>query len=144
VPKFLGTINQRFRPRYGEPAKAFQKWIDRINHKVTDRLVPALDKAGMMLGEDDYEGATVNADPFSLANIADFNSLIAKSQDFGVPVFELSDAQLGLAGDLLRITKESRDSFHHLFKRLAKSIAKMTGATPPTRVAAKKRAVSKG
>lgn len=125
-PIFLGTINQRYRPRNQRPSKPFQVWIDRIGERVRDRLVPALAKEGMVLPADRYAGICVNDEPYNLANIADFNSLIAKSQDEGVPVFELSDEQLAMGGAALEIMKASRDRFDDLFRQLAASIIKGT------------------
>lgn len=132
-PVFLGTINQRFRPRYGGPAKAFQLWIDRINEQVKSLMVPVLKKNDMMLPDAAYSGATVNASPYSLANISDFNSLIARSQEANVPIFELTDEQLKVGGKALDNTKKSRDDFAILFETLARSIIDLTtanGASP--------------
>jgi cellulose biosynthesis protein BcsQ len=44
TPRLLGTIVQNYRIRYGEPAAAFQKWIDAIEEAVSARLVPSLQK----------------------------------------------------------------------------------------------------
>jgi cellulose biosynthesis protein BcsQ len=138
TPVFLGTINQRYRPRYGTPAQAFQRWIDRINERVSDGLVPVLKKNGMLLPEAAYRNASVNAEPYSLANIADFNTLIAKSQENGVPIYELTDRQLALSGPLLENTKRSREAFRQLFEELADTLIRMTtppsGATTPKKV----------
>ena len=89
VPRFIGTIIQNFRPRYGKPASSFQQWIDEINTKVTDRLFPALNGIGMTLPSDEY--ATTGMDSYCLATIADFNSLIAKSQRTQTPIYALTD-----------------------------------------------------
>ena len=78
TPKFLGTIIQNYRPRSGSPARSFQEWIDRINAKVTDRLVPTLEAINMTLPPERYQYADMN--DYCLGMIADFNSLIAKSQ----------------------------------------------------------------
>ncbi len=143
TPLFLGTLNQRFRPRYGAPARGFQMWIDRINDRVKRTLVPALARHGMMLPDDAYRDGTVNADPYNLANISDFNTLIARSQDHGVPVFRLTDEQLGVTGPLLVNMRKSRNDFRQLFQQLAASIIKMTAATktpsPTTRTAGSRR-----
>ena len=127
-PLFLGTINQRFRPRYGGPAKAFQHWIDRINVQVKNLMVPVLKQNGMMLAEGAYSAAIVNASPYSLANISDFNSLIARSQEANVPIFELTEEQLKVGGKALKNTKKSRDEFAALFETLAQSIIDLTTA----------------
>lgn len=125
-PLFLGTINQRFRPRYGEPASAFKMWIDRINQKVDKKLVPVFKKFKMMMPDAMYENVSVNSEPFNLANIADFNSLIARSQDNNVPIFELTDAQLETVGTVLKNMQKSRNDFNTLFKNLATSVVTAT------------------
>ena len=94
-PKFLGIISQKFRPRSGAPAKSFQKWIDRTKQTVDQVLIPSLSPLNMSITNDQF-AACVNEDtPFNLANISDFNSLIAQSQKHNVPVFELTDGRLG-------------------------------------------------
>lgn len=130
TPLFIGTLNQRYRPRYGAPAAAFQMWIDRINDKVSRTLVPVLSKQHMMLRKDKYRSATVNADPYSLANIPDFNSLIARSHENNVPVFELTDEQLKVGGELLKNMRKSRNKFGKLFKSLAESVAELADEKP--------------
>ena len=126
LPAFLGTINQQYRPRYGRPAKSFQMWIDRIADRVQNQLVPALQREGMMLNGDVYATGSISDEPYNLANISDFNSLIAKSQDENVPVYELSDAQLSGGGTVLENMKASREKFDKLFRLLAKAIESMT------------------
>ncbi len=125
-PLFLGTINQRFRPRYGAPASAFKMWIDRINEKVEKKLVPIFKKFKMMMPEVSYADVSVNSEPFNLANIADFNSLIARSQDYNVPIFELTDSQLETVGTVLKNMKQSRSDFRTLFENLATSVVSAT------------------
>jgi cellulose biosynthesis protein BcsQ len=121
-PLFLGTINQRFRPRYGAPASAFKMWIDRINERVERRLVPVFNSFGMLMQSDLYDKICVNSEPYNLANISDFNSLIARSQDYNVPIFELTDKQLETVGTVLKNMKKSREEFRKLFRNLADSV----------------------
>ena len=72
-PQFIGTIQQRYRPRNGSPAKAFSEWIDDINMLVQNKLVPALKKCNMIVP---YDSCNYD-ETYNLINIADFNSLIA-------------------------------------------------------------------
>jgi chromosome partitioning protein len=66
--------------------------------------------------------------PYNLANIADFNSLIAQSQKYSTPVFALSDAQIEYAGKVLDTMKKSRDEFANTFHSLAKCVESITGS----------------
>ena len=54
-PKFLGTIIQKYRLRESKtPSKAFQKWIDEIEHSTRQYLIPALRESDMLLPEAAY------------------------------------------------------------------------------------------
>ena len=65
--------------------------------------------------------------PYNLANIADFNSLIAQSQKHSTPIFALNDAQLKQVGVVLETMKKSRDDFAVTFDALAKSVETIAG-----------------
>ena len=123
-PKFLGTIIQNYRVREGIPAAAFQRWIDKIRDGIETKLIPALRENDMLLPEERYEEASriaPNAEESStlllpllfpnlaiarpLLQMSDFNSLIALSQEYKAPVFDLTDAQIGRTGSVLENTK---------------------------------------
>jgi cellulose biosynthesis protein BcsQ len=123
--KFLGTVVQKYRPRSGVPATAFQKWIDQIHEKVETNLLPALESVHMALEKSQYEAAGI-AEDHCLATIADFNSLIAKSQEAQTPIFALSAEQLGQAGVVLQATERSRDAFLQIFHDLADKVTLLT------------------
>jgi chromosome partitioning protein len=126
-PKFLGIISQRYRPRSGEPSASFQGWIDRIKDAVTTTLVPALAQHDMVVSADEFVASGAQDTPYNLANIADFNSLIAQSHTHNVPIFALSDAQLERVGVILETMKTSRDRFLKVFAQLGKTIENLTG-----------------
>lgn len=114
-PKFLGFISQKYRPRSGKPTQSFQAWIDKIKYSVNNDLLPILNSLNMIHNfnpKKDYE----------LSQIPDFNSLIAKSQEYNVPIFSLTDEQLGYVGNVLEVTKKSRDNFNTTFTDLATKI----------------------
>ena len=123
-PKFLGTIVQNYRPRGGSPARGFQIWIDRINEAVADQLVPKLQNDGMMLPMESYNGSGITK--YCLVTIPDFNTLVAKSQAYQTPVFELNEEQIGLTGPILATTIESRERFKGLFSDLADKVIALT------------------
>lgn len=117
VPKFLGTIQQRYRPRNGSPVKAFSEWIDDINKIVAEKLVPILDENGMLIQK---------RTNYNLINIADFNSLIVQSQMNNTPVFELTQEQVEKTGSVWENMKRNRDDFSVTFETLAKTIIALT------------------
>lgn len=118
-PKFMGSIIQRFRPRTGKvPAQAFQNWIDQLETGLRDRLLPALQKVSMLLPMEVYVAAGFRPEE-PLVQMPDFNSLIARSQEHQVPVFELTDEQLDQQGVVLQTTKLSMEKFRELFSQAA-------------------------
>ncbi|ABA88241.2 chromosome partitioning ATPase Soj-related protein [Syntrophotalea carbinolica DSM 2380] len=125
-PKFIGFISQRYRPRSGAPAKSFQRWIDIIKETVSEKLIPALEPIGMAISKEEFANYSATDEPYNLANVADFNSLIAQSQKFNVPIFALSDDQLEQGGVILQNMKESRDSFRQVFEQMAGELHEMT------------------
>lgn len=122
-PKYLGYIVQNYRPRSGAPARAFQVWIDQLKANVNAQLIPALQQAGMMLDNEVYNAAGI--DPHqAMLQMPDFNSLIAKSQEHQVPIFELTAEQIGQVGRVLAATQRSQQEFNMLFSEAAdKAIA---------------------
>lgn len=128
-PKFCGIISQRYRPRMGGPAQSFQRWIDSIKDRVLSELVPTLTIENMTISVSQFNASNPGDSPFNLMNISDFNSLIAQSQKYNVPVFALSDAQIQQAGYVLDTMKASRDDFRSSFAMLANSIEIISGIT---------------
>ena len=122
-PIFIGTIQQRYRPRNGSPAKAFAEWIESINNLVSKMLVPTLQDIDMCITDDKKD---CFIEPYNLANIADFNSLIAQSQEHKVPVFLLTQDQVGKIGNVWENMKKNRDAFYSTFDTLADKIVKIT------------------
>lgn len=139
IPKFLGTIIQNYRvrdrgtasqspseaPTSGTPAAGFQKWIDDINHKVRESLVPTLRSLDMLLPQEKYSESNIE-ERYCLAEISAFNSLIAKSQEHQVPVYSLTNEQIALGGVLLDRTNISKDMFLGIFERMSSIIEKLT------------------
>jgi chromosome partitioning protein len=125
-PRFIGMISQKYRPRSGRPAQAFQGWIDAILDAVNGVLMPALSQAGMTLDHERMRAAIPNPPHVELSQIPDFNSLIAKSQECSTAVFALTDFQLNAAGAVLESFVESRNLFKRLFSSLADKVIALT------------------
>jgi cellulose biosynthesis protein BcsQ len=118
-PRFLGYVIQKYRPRgAGAPSAAFRQWINQIEEGVAQTLFPALQDAGMVMPDQVYRDA--GFEPYEpLLQMSDFNTLIARSQEHRVPVFELSDKQLEQVGVVLKTTKKSMNRFKKLFSEAA-------------------------
>ncbi|WOD40630.1 ParA family protein [Nodosilinea sp. E11] len=125
-PVFIGFISQKYRPRSGAPASSFQRWIDRIKETVDSQLVPALSKENMVIQKQEFQEHVSADTPYNLANIADFNSLMAQSQKHNVPIFALSKEQIEQQGIILESMIESRDNFLKIISDFAKSVIALT------------------
>ncbi len=125
-PLCLGIISQRYRPRLGAPAASFQDWIDRIKQTTRTTLAPALQAESMIVDERTFSRASIADSPYNMANIADFNTLIAQSQKHNVPVFALSDTQINRQGVVLENMKANRDAFQQAFCEFADAVITLT------------------
>ena len=123
--KFLGTIVQRYRLRSGQPTEAFRKYFDELDSAIDTTFKPALEKAGLLLTMEKYEGADLQG-PLRLASIPDFNTLIANSQQARKPVFALQQEDVGRGGIVWDNMKENVDSFREVFEGLANRVETLT------------------
>ncbi len=124
-PRFLGTVVQKYRLRSGDtPSAAFQNWIDEIETGVRERLIPKLRECEMLLDDSIYEAAGCPLGT-TLLQMSDFNGLIALSQKHKMPIFGLSDEQLGQTGVVLDRTKASMATFNILYSDAADLIIKL-------------------
>jgi chromosome partitioning protein len=126
TPKFIGTIQQRYRPRNGEPVRSFQAWIDRINANVLTTLVPVLTANNMIIDPTRFEDISTPEEPYNIVNIADFNSLIAQSQKHNTPIYNLTDGEIEQQGNVLENMKISRDNFNQTFTDFANIVIGLT------------------
>jgi hypothetical protein len=114
---------QRFNIRKGKPAKPYRDNIQEIKDRITDEFVVALEAAGMALTPQQY-GALVAAE-FCLAEIPDFQGLLPKSQDAGVPVFALEDHEINETGPILAGLKEKRELFRQQFNDISTKLTRL-------------------
>jgi len=131
-PKFLGLVQQRYRPRKEKPAKSFQKWIDSIRNDINERFIPSLKNIGCLTSEEKMKEilSGTELEPYDLAHVPDFNSLIAISQQVSKPVFSLTDKEIAQVGKVFghaeKTMLESRDSFKDVFSGLCKRVEQLT------------------
>jgi cellulose biosynthesis protein BcsQ len=124
-PRFLGVIIQNFRIIGGKETGAFEKWIQKIEHGVSSKLVPALTKNSMMLQNSVYDEQNID-DTFCLTKISNFNSLIALSQEHRTPVYDLTAQQLRQTGVVLQNNQAKQDQFRQTFADLADKVVGLT------------------
>jgi hypothetical protein len=103
-------------------------WIDKIRYEIVENLVPALTTINCAISESKFRKVLAGTDlePFDLAHVPDFNSLIAISQQLSKPVFALTDQEIADTGKVYGYVKDtmgtSRDSFDEVFSSLAKRV----------------------
>lgn len=123
--QFIGAVIQKYRPRNGLPSAAFDRWIERLKSGLAEELVPALEKAGLLDVESFKKKAKfLPSEP--LLSVADFNSLIALSQEHQVPVYALTAARLKQKGKVWTQTSTNMAIFEKAFKQCAKKILEIT------------------
>ena len=131
-PQFIGSIQQRYRPRNEKPAKSFDGWITKIRGSVNTTLVPALEKINCVVPKQAIMSAIAGSglEAYDLAQIPDFNSLIAISQQLSKPIYSLTDSEINKTGNVfghaLNTMTESRDGFLATFQELASRVLALT------------------
>jgi cellulose biosynthesis protein BcsQ len=122
--KFIGAVVQKYRPRNGVASKAFQHWIDQLVIGLKSQLVPELVKANL-LDVNDFK-ARSGLDPWQpIMEVADFNSLIALSQEHQKPVYALTPDIVG-KGAVWDQAKANMDLFGSGFENCAKRVIALT------------------
>lgn len=123
--QFIGAVIQKYRPRLGKASKAFQHWIDQLTDGLKVILCPVLEKS-KMLDANVFEGKSGIPPWTPLLEVADFNSLIAFSQEHQVPVFALRASQIGQQGAVWQQTQESMRQFERAFSLCADRVFALT------------------
>jgi len=131
TPKFLGAVQQRYRPRYEKPSVSFQAWIDKIREAINSDLVPALNGIGCVIEKAKVQSVlSQGLQAYDLAHVPDFNSLIAISQQLSKPIFALTDDEIKETGKVFGHAEQtmltSRDNFDKIFKALGDRIVALT------------------
>jgi cellulose biosynthesis protein BcsQ len=126
--RFLGTIVQNFRIINGRETAAFQKWIQKIEKDVSSKLVPVLKRNNLILPEKNYRNQNIDK-TFCLTKISNFNSLIALSQEYRTPIYDLTPEQLRQTGKVLKNNQAKQEEFRNTFSDLANKIIGLTSAT---------------
>ena len=88
-------------------------------------LKPALHHAGMLLRDEVY-GVPLIENGLCLSEISDFQGLLPKALAAGVPVYEVSDDEIGETGPVLQQMQNNRVRFGQLFTDLAGHVRRLT------------------
>lgn len=105
TPKFLGYTINDFNLSSGLPSSSFMSIMDKISECVVEELVPNLECEGMLLDDMKYiKSNELNnklksqrkIDKYCIAEISNFNKLIALSNKLSIPIFELDPKKSNL------------------------------------------------
>ena len=140
-PKMIGIISQKYRTytrnlsssllgieidrkkrreeRERGIAKSYQHWIDKIQEASNEQLAKALSEHKMVIDRDIFMKYVKEEKPYNLVSIGDFNSLVAISQEYNKPIFELESDELNFSGKVLEIMQENQQHFREVFEKLA-------------------------
>lgn len=121
LPKFVGTVIQRFNVRRGRAAAPYRDNIAEIKAVTQSRLYSALRNAGLTLPDNDYPDSLRN-NGFCLEEIPDFGALLPRSHEAGVPVFALREDELGATGVVLANTIAKRNEIHEQLSTVAQTL----------------------
>lgn len=124
-PKFIGAIVQKFRPRNGRASAAFQQWIDKLEEGLAGKLIPALESVDMV-DRQAFVAAAGHEPWVPIMEVADFNSVIALSQEHQTPVFALTQGQVNQTGAVWEATRESMATYHAAFNDCANTVIALT------------------
>lgn len=121
VPKFCGSIIQRFNIRNGKAARPYRDNIAEIKEKLSSDFFSAMAKSGMVYTADQYGADFVSAQ-YCLAEIPDFQALLPKAHQAGAPIFDLTDSEIGESGPVLAGLQEKRRLFTEQFASVVEKI----------------------
>jgi chromosome partitioning protein len=111
LPKFVGTLIQRFNVRKGRAAAPYKDNIDEIKRVTETGVYATFKNSGLTLPDSDYP-EPLKTNGFCLEEIPDFGALLPRSHEAEVPVFALSNEELGTTGVVLDTAIIKRDQIH--------------------------------
>lgn len=122
LPKFGGSFIQRFNIRNGRAARPYRDNIAEIKVGIANDLFVALANAGMTFPVEDYP-QDLRTNGFCLGEIPDFGGLLPKAYNAGVPVFDLTDGEIGETGPVLAGMQTKRDQLRAQFQIVADQLS---------------------
>lgn len=122
TPRFIGEIPQRFNIRNGAATTPYRQKIDELSEETRKVFIPEIQKAGMMFKDEDYDRAHIDRKSYILREIKDFLGLSPKSLGVNVPVFKLTDEELGTKGAALETQRGNVEEFKSIYDDIANKI----------------------
>lgn len=107
----IGYLCQQHGVRLDRPVRAYDKWVQRIPNVYRTAV----------LGEAPVENMKQEDDPYCLATIRHYRSLIPMGQEYRKPIFNLTSAD-GAIGSHANAVQDAKKDFKKLASRIAKEI----------------------
>lgn len=120
-PKFLGYTVNDYNIRNGSPTAAFSNIIAKTNEIIETILYPALSEVGMTINRANYLNGNL-----CLASLSNFQHLMPKYQQYGLPVFALTQEQIGTSGAVLDVHLEKQNDFNEIYEAFADNVIRLT------------------
>lgn len=117
---FLGIIIQRFSLRNSLPARSYDERISLIQQYTKDVFIPEMMKHGMLYTSSNCPLIEDNAR--CLTEISEFGALLQRAVKHQVPLYALSDEQIGETGPIQEQLRATRNRFSKIFMELADKI----------------------
>lgn len=106
--KPIGYLCQQHSVRLDRPVKAYDKWVKRIPDMYREKV----------LGETPVKGMEQESDPYCLATIKHYRSLIPMAQEHRKPIFNLTSAD-GAIGSHANAVQDAKKDFRQLAQKIA-------------------------
>ncbi len=104
----IGYVCQQHGVRLDRPVKAYEKWVNRIPGVYRDAV----------LNEENPEAVKQSDDPYCLATIKHYRSLVPMGQEHRKPIFQLTAAD-GAIGSHAHAVQDAKNDFEVLANRIA-------------------------
>ena len=124
LPKFAGSLIQRFNIRNGQAARPYRNNIDEIKNTLSGSFYETMRMADMVFSPEEY-GFKMISDKYCLSEIPDFQGLLPKAYQAGVPVFSVTEHDINESGTVLTQLLEKRDLFRNSFYDLSNEIIRL-------------------
>lgn len=124
VPKFSGSLIQRFNIRNGRAAKPYRDNIEEIKRTLRTDFFEAAAASGMTFTDAQY-GHELIENSYCLSEIPDFQGLLPKANHAEVPVYDLTDADINETGPVLAQLQVKRRVFDEQFSAISEKISEM-------------------
>ncbi|MCV4261440.1 ParA family protein [Pseudomonas capsici] len=124
APKFSGSLIQRFNIRNGRAARPYRDNINEIKDSLSGSFYEAISSASMVFTPEQY-GADFIENKYCLAEVPDFQGLLPKAHQAGVPVFDVTDADIAETGPVLAQLQAKRTLFNEYFKQVSQKLVSL-------------------